>query len=285
MAEPLVSVIIPAWRAAATIGRAVRSLLAQSVEDWEAVIVADDGADYVALLADEGLSDPRLRFCSSGREAAGAPAARNIGLAAARGQLVTPLDADDLFAPERLGRLAPLALAAGAVIDNVRVVDDDSGAWLGTAFPLDEADEKLDADRFLAGSTPLKPLVRRALFPGWDEALGLCDDVVVTLRLFDRLGAIALVPTPLQEYRVRRQSICHSPDAAARAERDYGYILDRLAADGYGLADPTLRQAATAAFTRKRDLNRAFDAAHRAGRAANFQEFVAGLAATDRPPG
>jgi succinoglycan biosynthesis protein ExoO len=284
MPEPLVSVIIPAWRAAATIGRAVRSLLAQSVEDWEAVIVADDGADYAVLLADERLSDPRLRFCSSGREAAGAPAARNIGLAAARGQLVTPLDADDLFAPGRLGRLAPLALAAGAVIDNVRVVDDDSGASLGTAFPIDRPDDSLDRDRFLAGSTPLKPLVRRALFPGWDEALGLCDDVVVNLRLFDRLGAIALVATPLQEYRVRRQSICHSPDAAARAERDYGYILDRLAADGYGLADPALRQAATAAFTRKRDLNRAFDAAYRAGRAANFQEFVAGLAATDRPP-
>jgi succinoglycan biosynthesis protein ExoO len=284
MADPLVSVIIPAYRAAATIGRAVRSLLAQSEEDWEAIIIADDGADYAALLADDGLSDARLRFCSSGREAGGAPAARNIGLAAARGRLVTPLDADDLFAAERLARLAPLALAAGAVIDNVGVVDDDSGVLLGTAFPIDRPEERLESDRFLAGSTPLKALVRRSLFPGWDEALRLCDDVVVNLRLFDRLGAIALVATPLQEYRVRRQSICHSPDAAARAERDYGYILDRLAADGYGLADPVLRRAATAAFTRKRELNRAFDAAYRAGRAANFQEFVAGLAATDRPP-
>ena len=284
MAEPLVSVIIPAYRAAGTIGRAVRSLLAQSEEDWEAVIVADDGRDYAALLAAAGLRDPRFRFLSSGRKAGGAPAARNIGLAAARGRLVTPLDADDLFASGRLARLVPPALAEGAVIDNVLVVDDDSGASLGTAFPIDRPEESLDAGRFLAGSTPLKPLVQRSLFPGWDEALGLCDDVVVNLRLFDRLGTIPLVATPLQEYRVRRQSICHSPDAAARAERDYGYILDRLAADGYGLADPALRRAATAAFTRKRDLNRAFDAAYRAGRAANFQEFVAGLAATDRPP-
>src|SRR6185437_10903875 len=109
MADPLVSVIIPAYRAADTIGRAVRSLLAQSEEDWEAVIIADDGADYAALLADDGLSDPRLRFCSSGHEAGGAAAARNIGLAAARGRLVTPLDADYLFAVERLARLAPLA--------------------------------------------------------------------------------------------------------------------------------------------------------------------------------
>src|SRR5215470_9513811 len=165
MAEPLVSVIIPAYRAAATIGRPVQRLLAQSEEDWEAVIVADDGADYAALLADVGLSDRRLRFLPSGREAGGAPAARNIGLAAARGRLVTPLDADDLFASGRLARLAPPALAAGAVIDNVLVVDDDSGASLGTAFPIDRPDETLDAERFLGGSTPLKPLVRRPLFP------------------------------------------------------------------------------------------------------------------------
>ena len=274
---PLVSVIIPAYRAAATIGRAVRSLLAQSEGDWEAVIVADDGADYAALLAGVGLVDARLRFLSSGRSAGGAPAARNIGLAAARGRLVTPLDADDLFAVGRLARLAPVALANGAVIDNVRIVDDDSAAPLGTAFPIDEPDGPLEPGRFLTGSTPLKPLAQRALFPAWDETLGLCDDVVVNLRLFDRLGRIELVAQPLQEYRVRRQSICHSPDAAARAERDYSFILDRLAADGFGLADPALRLSAVAAFTRKRDLNRAYDAAYRAGRTSNFQAFVAGL--------
>ncbi len=274
---PLVSVIIPAYRAVDTIGRAVRSLLAQSEGDWEAIIVADDGADYRSLLAGEGIADARLRFLSSGRIAAGAPASRNIALAAAQGRLVTPLDADDLFAAERLARLAPRALAAGAVFDNVRVVDDDSDVPLGTAFPIDEPDGPLEPARFLAGSTPLKPLARRTLFPAWDEALGLCDDVVINLRLFDRLGRIERVAAPLQDYRVRQQSICHSPDAADRAERDYGYVLDRLTTDGFGLADQALRRLAIDAFTRKRDLNRAFDAAYRAGRTTSFQAFVAGL--------
>jgi succinoglycan biosynthesis protein ExoO len=281
---PLVSVVIPAYRAAATIGRAVRSLLRQTESDWEALIVADDEADYARLLSAEGLGDPRLRFLVSHHPASGAAAARNVGLAAAGGTLVTPLDADDLFAPERLERLAPIALAAGAVFDNVRVVDDASGRSLGTAFPPGEPDGPLGPERFLAGSTPLKPLVRRDLFPGWDEAIGLCDDVVLNLRLFDRLGQVPLVGEPLQDYRVRAESICHSPDAAARAERDYGYIIERLGSDGFGLADAGLRALATLAFTRKRDLNRAFDAAFRAGRATNFQAFVAALEEGARTP-
>ena len=64
---PLVSVIIAAFRAEATLARAVRSLLAQRLDDWEALIVADDGADYRPLLAAAGLGDERLRFLASGR--------------------------------------------------------------------------------------------------------------------------------------------------------------------------------------------------------------------------
>src|SRR5262249_52935828 len=79
-AVPLVSVIMPAYRAEGTLGRAVCSLLQQSEADWEAVIVADDLADYAGLLSGAGLGDARLRFLSSGRVGGGAPAARNIGL-------------------------------------------------------------------------------------------------------------------------------------------------------------------------------------------------------------
>lgn len=272
---PSVSVIIPTWRAEATLARAVRSLLAQTLADWEAVIVADDGADYRALLAAQGIADDRLRFVPSRSHGSGAAAARNAGLAAAAGRLVTPLDADDVFDATRLARLAPLAEAAGAVFDNIRVVEEETGALLRTAFPVAGGAARVDAAAVLHGSAPLKPLLRRALTEGWDEALRLCDDVVFNLRLLDRTGPAPLVAEPLQEYRVREGSICHAPDSAERAERDYGWILQRLAADGYGLADPALRRLAQEAFTAKRDLNRAFEAARRAGRATTFQAFVA----------
>ncbi|MGQ9367506.1 glycosyltransferase family 2 protein [Azospirillum sp. ST 5-10] len=275
-----VSVIVPAYRAEATIGRAVRSLLDQTWTDWEAVVVADDGADYAALLRAEGLDDPRLRFATTGRTGAGAPAARNAGLAAAAGVLVAPLDADDRYAPERLAALAPLAAGRGAAVDNVAVVRDADGAPLSTLFPPADGVAELDADGFLATSVPMFPVVRRDLCPTWSEDVAFCDDVVFNVHLLDRVGRLPLVRRPFYEYRQREGSITFAADAGERAERCYRHVLDRIAGDGLGIADPLLRRRFATAIERKRALNAAYEAAFRAGRCANFQEFLAQV----RPP-
>ena len=64
--EPLVSVIIPAYRAEATLPAAVRSLLAQTCPSWQAIIASDDGVDYLAVLARAGIHDERLQQVSTG---------------------------------------------------------------------------------------------------------------------------------------------------------------------------------------------------------------------------
>lgn len=267
---PLVSVIIPCYRAADTLGRAVDSLRAQTLTDWEALIVSDDGADY----RPHAPADPRLVFLSTGRVGAGAPAARNVGLAAARGTLVAPLDADDLYRPRRLERLAPLALAAGAAFDDVAVVDEASGATLQRLFGR-ATDFLLDAEGFFRTSVPLMPLFRRDLGVAWDPAVELCDDVALNLRLLGRVPAIPVAHEALHEYRVREGSICHADDSAERAERGYATLLARLSADGYGLGDPGLVALAIRAIGAKQALNRAFAAARARGEVATFQEFVA----------
>ena len=61
MTEPVVSVITPAWRAEATIGATVASVLAEAVP-LELVIAADDDRDYRAILAGAGIVDPRIRI-------------------------------------------------------------------------------------------------------------------------------------------------------------------------------------------------------------------------------
>src|ERR1700761_8166448 len=126
----LVSVVIPACQAAATIGRAVASLLAQTYRCWEAIIVADDAQDYAAILADSGITDSRLRFVSTGAVRSGCHNARNVGLAAARGEIIAQLDADDRYDARRLEALAPLAATRGAVVDKVAVVSDLTGQML-----------------------------------------------------------------------------------------------------------------------------------------------------------
>lgn len=279
-----VSVIIPAYRAHDTIARAVASLRAQSLPDWEAVIVSDDGTDYRPTLEAAGLLEPRLIFTDTGRVGAGAPAARNAGLRVARRRLVAPLDADDRFLPDRLAVLAPLALEHGAAADNVAVVRDRDGSALSTLFPEGEGVATLDADAFLATSVPMFPVVRRDRAPDWPEDVDFCDDVVFNVRVIDRVGPLPLVGRPLYEYRQREGSITFSADSGARAEACYRHVLDRLAGDGLGIADAGLRTRFTAAIAAKRALNTAYEAAHAAGRCANFQEFLALRAAAEAGP-
>lgn len=275
-----VSVIIPAYKAHDTVARAVRSLLDQRRADWEAVIVSDDGTDYRATLTSAGIADPRLVFTGTGRVGAGAPAARNAGLRAAAKPLVAPLDADDRYEPDRLDVLAPLAAAHGAAVDNVAVVRDSDGAPLSTLFeptlfgPGDGVTE-IDSDAFLATSVPMFPVVRRDLDPHWDEGVDFCDDVVFNIRMFDRIGRMPLVGRPLYQYRQREGSITFAPDAGERAERAYRNVLARLDGDGLGIADAGLRARFAAAVQAKRARNAAYEAAYRAGRCANFQEFLA----------
>ena len=273
-----VSVVIPAFRAEATIARAVASALSQ--DPAEIVVVSDDGADYAPVLARASLQDSRVRFATTGRTGAGPAIARNLGQAAALGELVAWLDADDLFHPGRLAALAPLARERGAAADNVRVVNDETGRELQCLFPRGDGVLEMDAERFLATSVPMMFVVRRALDLRWDEDLLLGDDVTYNLRLIDRLGPLPVTLQPFHDYRVRLGSICHAGDSVAKAEEGYGVMLRRLTADGFGFTKPEIRAAFTASLQRKIALNREFDAAHRAGLAATFQDFIATRRAT-----
>lgn len=100
MCDESVSVIIPAYRAAHTIGRAVDSVLGQTYPAAE-ILVVDDGSpdDLAGALRPYGARVTLLR-----QEQGGAASARNLGLDAAQGQLIAFLDADDYWEPEKLER-------------------------------------------------------------------------------------------------------------------------------------------------------------------------------------
>ena len=97
---PLVSVVIPTYDRPQLLLRAVRSVLAQTLHDIE-VIVVFDGSPATGRTALDSLSDPRLRVLSLA-ENQGAPAARTMGVQAARADWVASLDDDDEFAPDKL---------------------------------------------------------------------------------------------------------------------------------------------------------------------------------------
>ena len=101
---PLISVVIPLYNREVSIGAAVESVLSQSFKDFE-VIVVDDGSSDGGVEIVEAIADPRIRLLRQ-PENRGANAARNEGVRQARGEIVSFLDSDDLFLPNKLQTVA-----------------------------------------------------------------------------------------------------------------------------------------------------------------------------------
>jgi glycosyltransferase involved in cell wall biosynthesis len=104
---PLVSLIMPVWRPQAEwLAQAVMTALAQREARIELVLVEDGSAEPLEELLSE-LGDERVRLLQQPH--GGAYAARNAGIAAARGEFVRFVDADDVFHPDSTARLVQLA--------------------------------------------------------------------------------------------------------------------------------------------------------------------------------
>ena len=91
---------MPVYNAAAYVDQAVTSILKQSLSDWE-LIIFDDGSTDDSLARLQSFSDPRIRVIA-GETNAGLVTARNQLLAAAQGEYIAWLDADDFSTPDRL---------------------------------------------------------------------------------------------------------------------------------------------------------------------------------------
>lgn len=123
MAEPRVSVIIPSYNHSAYLGEAIASVQAQTLTDWE-LIVIDDGSrdDSLAIARSYARDDARIRVLAQAN--AGSHATMNRGIGLARAPCVAVLNSDDRFAPGRLARLWELSEAGhDFVVTAVRLID------------------------------------------------------------------------------------------------------------------------------------------------------------------
>lgn len=135
---PRISVIMPAYNAVAFLRRSVGSVISQTYQDWELVLIDDGSVDGTAELADElANGDERIRVIH--QRNAGVSCARNSGMAAARGEFISFLDADDEYLPDFLSELLAAADENGADCaagSHLRVYPD--GHQEEDIFPLPE---------------------------------------------------------------------------------------------------------------------------------------------------
>ncbi len=105
----LVSVIVPVYNAEKWLERCVRSILGQSHSELEVILVDDGSGDRSGEICDEWADrDGRVRVIHKAN--AGVSAARNDGLAAARGEYVAFCDNDDFYAPEMIARMLEMCV-------------------------------------------------------------------------------------------------------------------------------------------------------------------------------
>ena len=126
--HPTVSIIMPAYRARDTIAESIRSVQAQTLSDWELIIVDDGSPDNTAQAAkDIAQTDPRI--CVVQRCNRGPSIARNSGVDLAQAEIIAFLDADDLWAPERLAGMVDVFVQnprAGVLFSRTRFVDAET---------------------------------------------------------------------------------------------------------------------------------------------------------------
>ena len=121
---PFFSVIIPVYNRAEDLGQAIRSVLAQSEQDFE-IIVVDDGSSDDPQSVTGSFADPRIRFHRQANRGGGA--ARNTGIDLARGRFVAFLDSDDAYLPGHLERMRRLLENSENTVGYARVVVDRGG--------------------------------------------------------------------------------------------------------------------------------------------------------------
>ena len=211
-ARPLASVLVSCYNYGAFVVEAVESALAQTHAAVEVVVVDDGSTDDSAARVEAAFGgDGRVRLLRQPN--AGQGAAMNAAVAAARGEVLCFLDADDTFRRDKLARVVQAFRdnpEAGYLVHGFTVVDG-AGAVVATRTELPTPGWQAEAVLRHGGGVPASPptsamALRRAaadaLFPV-DAGFRIATDALIQ-RLAPLVTAIAAVPEPLTRYRVHQ---------------------------------------------------------------------------------
>lgn len=254
---PLVSVIIPVYNVCPYLARAVDSLLAQTLTDFQLFLVDDGSSDGSGELCDRYAGqDARVHVLHQPNS--GAPTARNRGMAAASGRYFYFMDADDWAEPEMLERLTAAAeqnaaqlVAAGFTIDT----RSQNGALTRQTLQAGEAfyASKEDFRRAAAGLFD-----KNLLYPPWNKLYraeylrerGISfpntfwDDFPFNLAVIRDVERVCLLPPAGYHFmreRPESETARFQPGMYEKREEEHGWMLELY--DYWGLSsDPVVRE-------------------------------------------
>ncbi|HIJ43885.1 MAG: glycosyltransferase [Rhodospirillales bacterium] len=228
MNRPRISVVIPTYNQAAYLREALASVLAQTMPDWEAVVVNNFSSDDT-VEAVESLADPRVtmvNFANGGIIAA----SRNLGLAKARAEWTAFLDSDDKWRPEKLERCLATADDALDVVGHGLVMFKGERE---IRTILSGPGNKARYRSLLFGGSCMTPsaiLIRTEFLKGLggfseDRAYITAEDYELWLKMAGAGACFAFIPDLLTDYRIHESSASNSiqlhRDSSLRVVEDH----------------------------------------------------------------
>lgn len=247
-----VSIIVASWNAAVFLPRAIASATAQRGVSVE-VIVCDDASDDDTEKLMIGIADPNVRYIRLEHNS-GPSAARNAGLAVARGEWILILDADDTMQPDRACALVRAGRRTGAdiVADNMRLVTETGDPLrLLLDEALDESEERIDLEGYILrnlsgqhGLGYLKPVFRRHFLDShhirYRDDIRIGEDFAIVCDMLTA-GAIFLRRRSAgYDYTVHPRSTSHRINLR-QLDRMIDYDCEWLAQHGWRLGPGPLR--------------------------------------------
>lgn len=233
MNEPLVSVIMPAYKCASTIRAAIDSVLIQNVP-LELLVIDDCSPEPLDEALDLYRDEERVRICRN-EQNLGAAASRNRGVALARAPYIAFLDADDIWEPEKLEKQISLLEETGLVLCATgRELMDPNGDLTGRVIPVPERityRELLKHNCINCSSVVIRTEAARE-FPMEHEDAH--EDYIMWLRVLQKYQFACGINEPLLKYRLtntgKSGSKLHSAKMTFRVYRCMGFGLYKSAA-------------------------------------------------------
>jgi glycosyltransferase involved in cell wall biosynthesis len=256
--SPKVSVVIPTYNSARFLGEAVQSVVEQTLQDWE-LIVMDDGSTDDTREVVAAFREPRIRYVH--QENRGVSATINRGAGLARSAYIALLAADDVFLPEALEK-ATRAMDGPADVGfcygQVRYMDEDGNELkLARQWParsgIMTARQVIMEVLSLRFILPSAVILRRSSFQevgGFDENLDYGEDTELFARLAKRYP-VGYIADPLARRRKHKSAITARLDLDGQ-ERSWLKILDGVGSPSdFGLSRRRLTFYAYLALARQ----------------------------------
>jgi glycosyltransferase involved in cell wall biosynthesis len=195
----LVSVVIPTHNAACYVRRAVDSVLRQSHQGFEILIVDDGSKDNTKEVVEPYLSDPRIHYLH--QQNRGPSAAKNLGARASRGDYLAFLDADDFLAANTFEAILKVFELTNAAWLNVGVlkISGDVSTVRHPSLPSGDLRLAILADDFITRS-PFYPRQEFFTIGMFDEEYWSREDWDINIRMIIAGRRFAIVDEPLYKY-------------------------------------------------------------------------------------